>query len=217
MRQSAASRTTPGRIPGVLVAGLSVVIAVISVGLGSQSVASFPGGAPMPPLTAASSLPVDRREHGGAVGEGDGAVPDGTTIFDDRLPGVVNLDPALLRALRRAATDAAEDGVPLFVNSGWRSPAYQERLLRAAISKYGSEKEAARWVGTPATSAHVSGYAVDIGPFDAAAWLSKHGARYGLCRIYRNETWHFELRPVAVDDDCPRMYADPTHDPRMQE
>jgi hypothetical protein len=63
----------------------------------------------------------------------------------------------------------------------------------------------------------VSGDAVDIGPADATAWLSAHGARYGLCQIYRNEPWHYELRLGAVDDGCPRMYADPTHDPRMKQ
>ena len=62
----------------------------------------------------------------------------------------------------------------------------------------------------------MSGDAVDIGLGDATAWLSKHGAGYGLCQIYRNEPWHYELRPKAIDRGCPRMYADPTHDPRMQ-
>jgi hypothetical protein len=72
-------------------------------------------------------------------------------------------------------------------------------------------------VGTPTTSAHVSGDAVDIGPTDATAWLSKRGATYGLCRIYGNEPWHYELRPNAIDHGCPPMYADPTHDPRMRQ
>ncbi len=103
------------------------------------------------------------------------------------------------------------------VDSGWRSREYQERLLREAISKYGSEEEAARWVATPKTSAHVSGDAVDIGPSGAAAWLSEHGAAYGLCQIYGNEPWHYELRPEAIDRGCPATYADPTHDPRMQQ
>ena len=53
-------------------------------------------------------------------------------------------------------------------------------------------------MATPDTSAHVSGDAVDIGPSDAAAWLSEHGAAYGLCRIYGNEPWHYELRPEAL-------------------
>ena len=158
-----------------------------------------------------------RGEHPGALGESDGAVPDGATVFDDEIPGVANLDPALLGALRRAATDAADDGVELFVDSGWRSPEYQARLLREAVSRYGSEEEAARWVATPNTSAHVSGDAVDIGRSDAAAWLSEHGAEYGLCRIYGNEPWHYELRPEAIDHGCPPQYADPTHDPRMRQ
>jgi LAS superfamily LD-carboxypeptidase LdcB len=149
-------------------------------------------------------------------GEADGAIPDGVTVFDDELPAVVKLDPALLGALRRAATDAADEGVEFVVNSGWRSRADQERLLQAAISKYGSAEEAARWVATPNTSAHVSGDAVDIGPADAAGWLSVHGAAYGLCQIYENEPWHYELRVEATDDGCPARYADPTHDPRMQ-
>ena len=124
--------------------------------------------------------------------------------------------PALLGALRRAATAAAGDGVRFLVDSGWRSPEYQEQLLQEAVAKYGSAKEAARWVATPTTSAHVSGDAVDIGPSKATSWLSKHGAAYGLCQIYRNEPWHYELRPDAVEHGCPAMYADPTQDPRMQ-
>ncbi|MFE2755198.1 M15 family metallopeptidase [Actinosynnema sp. NPDC059335] len=138
------------------------------------------------------------------------------TVFDDGSPAVVNLDPDLLTALRRAATDAARDGVEFFVNGGWRSPEYQGELFREAISTHGSAAEAARWVATPDTSAHVSGRAVDIGPPAARRWLSEHGARYGLCQVYRNEPWHFELRPEAVAGGCPPMYPDPTHDPRMR-
>jgi zinc D-Ala-D-Ala carboxypeptidase len=178
--------------------------------------------------SASSSAPsfseVPRRDHGGAntevdgtVAEVDGALPDGVTVFDDQYPGVANLDPDLLQALREATTDAAHDGVQFVVDSGWRSPEYQNQLLREAVAEYGSEEEAARWVTTAETSAHVSGDAVDIGHFDATAWLSEHGDVYGLCQIYRNEPWHYELRPQAIDVGCPRMYADPTHDPRMQQ
>ncbi|WP_233625242.1 D-alanyl-D-alanine carboxypeptidase family protein, partial [Actinoplanes sp. ATCC 53533] len=65
---------------------------------------------------------------------------------------MANLDPDLLQALREAAMAAADDGVEFYVNSGWRSPAYQNELLREAVSKYGSEEEAARWVATADTS-----------------------------------------------------------------
>lgn len=53
------------------------------------------------------------------------------------------------------------------------------------------------------------GDAVDIGHSDATAWLSKHGAEYGLCQIFRNEPWHYELRPKAIDDGCPSMPTPP--------
>ncbi len=150
--------------------------------------------------------------------EGDGVIPDGVavSVFDEERPAVGKLAPDLLDALRRAATDAEADGVEFRVNSGWRSPKYQQRLLQDAVVKYGSPEEAARWVSTPQTSAHVKGEGVDIGPKDAAAWLSEHGAPYGLCQIYRNEPWHYELRPDAVVGGCPPLYADPTEDPRMR-
>ena len=163
-----------------------------------------------------SPIEVRRSKHDGPRREAEGAVPDGATVFDDEIPEVAELDADLLGALRRAATDAADDGVEFLVTSGRRSPEYQAQLLREAIAEYGSEHEAARWVATPNTSAHVSGDAVDIGPSDAAAWLSEHGAEYGLCQIYGNEPWHYELRPEAGDHGCPPIYADPTHDPRMQ-
>ena len=190
---------------------LLVVVAAIAASLGSELLTSSSS-------TAAATIDVLRGEHRGLRSEhrgafGDGALPDGATVFDDRFPGVANLDPALLGALRLAATDA---GVEFVIDSGWRSPAYQERLFDEAVSKYGSEAEAARWVATPTTSAHVSGDAVDIGHSDATAWLSDHGAAYGLCQIYGNEPWHYELRPEASEYGCPAMYADPTHDPRMQ-
>jgi D-alanyl-D-alanine carboxypeptidase len=229
MTDSEPARTTTRRILRILVTGLLVVIAAIAASLGYQLLTSSSSSSSS---TAASPVDVPRSEHRseppseplsehsserrGELGEADGAVPDRASVFDDDIPGVANLDPALLGALRQAATDAADDGVEFNVNSGWRSPAYQNQLLREAISKYGSEEEAARWVATAKTSAHVKGEAADIGPVDAAAWLSKHGADYGLCQIYRNESWHYELRPDAIDHGCPPMYADPTQDPRMR-
>jgi zinc D-Ala-D-Ala carboxypeptidase len=222
-RGSARTKTRRIRIRRIGVTGLLVVIAAIAA-VSYQWPASSSS-------TAARHIHVPRREYRaplgetggaapdgrlGALGEADGAVPDGTTVFDDEIPGVAKLNSDLLGALRRAAADAAGDGVSFYVESGWRSRAYQERLLREAISKYGSEEQATRWVATPDTSAHVSGNAVDIGPSGAAAWLSERGAAYGLCRIYRNEPWHYELRPEAIDHGCPAMYADPTQDPRTQ-
>ncbi|MDX6410234.1 MAG: zinc D-Ala-D-Ala carboxypeptidase, partial [Gaiellaceae bacterium] len=206
--------TPRSRIRSIRVAGLLVVAAAIAAALGSPASAAVTA-----PSFSTAAPPIDvlRHEPRGALGEADGAVPDGTTVFDDEIPGVAKLDPGLLGALRRAATDAADDGVEFVVDSGWRSPAYQAQLLREAVTKYGSEQQAARWVATPNTSAHVSGDAVDVGPSAAAEWLSEHGAAYGLCQIYGNEPWHYELRPEVIAHGCPPMYDDPTRDPRMQQ
>ena len=207
MNHTAPARAEPRRARRIVLVGLAVVVAAIVATLGHQSESS----------SAPSFGDVLPGDHNGALGRADGVVPDDASVFDDEIPAVANLDPGLLDALRRAATDAAEDGVEIQVNSGWRSPDYQEQLLRAAVSEYGSEEEAVRWVATADTSAHVSGDAVDIGPADATSWLSAYGASYGLCQTYRNESWHYELRPDATSRGCPSMYADPTQDPRMQQ
>lgn len=207
MNRSEPARTGTRRARAALPTAL-VVTATLAGVLSCQS----PESASTPPPSSTASPGDDRP----ALGE-DGAVPDDVTVFDDGIPAVANLDPALLTALRRAATDASEDDVGFVVNSGWRSPEYQERLLRQAVARYGSEEEAARWVATAETSPHVSGDAVDIGPSDATEWLSEHGAGYGLCQIYRNEPWHYELRPEAAGRGCPDMYGDPTEDPRMRQ
>jgi D-alanyl-D-alanine carboxypeptidase len=210
MSPTAAARTTTGSTLRPTAVGL-LAVATVSIAT----------------LVAASAAPwlsdVVRGDHtattaaDGVITEADGALPDGVTVFDDSYPGVANLEPDLLDAVRNAAADAADDGIEFHVNSGWRAPEYQDQLRLEAVSEYGSAEEAARWVATADTSAHVSGNAVDIGPSDAAAWMSEHGAEFGLCQIYGNEPWHFELRPEAVGGGCPPVYPDPTHDPRMQQ
>jgi hypothetical protein len=56
---------------------------------------------------------------------------------------------------------------------------------------------------------------VDVGSYDVVEWLADHGAAYGLCQTYGNESWHFELRPEAVEQGCAPPYTDPTEDPRL--
>ncbi|MGQ4382955.1 M15 family metallopeptidase [Streptomyces sp. SAS_270] len=217
-RNPPSARTASRRIHRLLAVGLAAVVAAIAAALGYESQNAASSFSADPPSSSAALVPnAPRTEHPGALGEAGGAVPEGVTVFDDGYPALTNLDPELLQALRTAAKAAEGDGVTFYVNSGWRSPERQTQLLREAVSKYGSEDEAARWVATADTSPHVSGDAIDIGHSDATAWLSEHGAEYGLCRIYRNEPWHYELRTPAPDRGCPRMYADPTQDPRMRQ
>ena len=201
------SRTTPAPRRTALALVLTPLL------LGGLVIAALAG---LGLLSGARALPA----LGGASGTAaDGEIPAGerVTVHDTDLPAIANLDPELLAAVQRAAADATAEGEGEFlVTSGWRSPDYQQRLLDDAVRVHGSEAEAARWVARPETSRHVSGDAIDIGPFDATYWLSLHGAAYGLCQIYANETWHFELRPEAVTEGCPEPYLDPTYDPRLR-
>lgn len=196
------TRSTLGRhrltaLLGVALVAAALVGAVFLIGQQSLAAAAAPSAA--------------------SLTEADGVIRvEGEVSMFDETPAVTNLDAELLTAVREAATVAAEDGVDMHVNSGWRSAAYQQVLRQDAVDQYGSEEEAARWVATPENSEHVSGDAVDLGPLAAQDWLSRRGAEFGLCQIYANERWHFELRPAAVANGCPLMYDDPTADPRTQ-
>jgi zinc D-Ala-D-Ala carboxypeptidase len=91
---------------------------------------------------------------------------------------------------------------------GWRSPEFQQRLLDNAIQTYGSYAVARQYVQTPEASKHVTGQAVDVGGQGADQWLIANGSRFGLCRIYANELWHFELATDAPAGKCPALLPD---------
>ncbi|MFS0895081.1 M15 family metallopeptidase [Microbacterium sp. 179-I 3D3 NHS] len=196
--------------PVALVVSVMVVLAAQQSLLVAFAEVSAEGPSPVALIPPDLGEPVQR--------DADGTIRDGDqpTVFDTDRAAIAHLDPALLDALQRAAHDAAGDGIRLLVNSGWRSAELQERMRRDAVVQYGSEAEAARWVASAETSAHVTGDAVDLGPLPALDWLAQHGWRYGLCQTYANESWHYELRPDAAANGCPTMYADATEDPRMR-
>ena len=121
------------------------------------------------------------------------------------VPETVGLEPSLAQAFNRARTAALAAGLELYINSGFRSAAAQQRLYDDVIAKYGSAAKARRWVLPPAESDHVKGLAIDVGPPAAAAWLEKRGVSFGLCRRYLNEWWHFERLAPAIGQRCPAL------------
>jgi D-alanyl-D-alanine carboxypeptidase len=148
----------------------------------------------------------------GQLSVDDGFIEEGAWIspFADELPAIAKLDPTLRDAMQAAATAALADGFEFVVTSGWRSERYQQALFDEAVLEYGSTEEASRMVATSTASAHVTGEAVDIGFTDANSWLSQHGADYGLCQIYANEMWHFELA-TTPGGECPPQLPDASH------
>jgi hypothetical protein len=157
------------------------------------------------PVDLGSSVtPMDR------TSDGD---PPGTATANLE-PIAAGLHPGLRLAMEAAVDAAADDGHRLFVNSGFRTPAEQERLLVEAIAEYGSEREAMRWVFPPDRSMHVQGLAVDVGDGPAADWLEQHGAAFGLCRTLGWEWWHFEWRPAwEASATCPAPVDEPEDAP----
>lgn len=152
--------------------------------------------------------PSDPLTFSGPVGEDDGVIPDmsGFTI-DTEIPAIAQLDPDLRAALAAATAAAAADDQPIYINSGWRSMRYQQQLFDEAVTLYASEEIARQFVATPELSAHTTGNAVDIETLDAQLWLQEHGYEFGLCQIFSNERWHFELA-TTPGGACPDMLTD---------
>lgn len=198
------------RIRARRILALTIVAAAVAI----TALIAIPVAGALGPVADAGTPPAAAPDGDPGTAGMEAELED-VTAFDD-IPAVTRMKPDLLQALQKATKNAAREDVQIEVTSGWRSPEYQDQLLQDAVAQYGSAEEAARWVASSETSAHVSGDAVDIGGFEAMLWMKKHGPAYGLCQIYDNEAWHFELRPGAPEHGCPDVYWDPTYDPRMQ-
>jgi hypothetical protein len=179
-----------------IVVSLLLSLVVVATACSTQGPATGAGHATL----------VDVGEPG--LGPDDGYIKSkALSPFADDVPAIANLDPDLRQALQDAATAAMGDGVDFVVTSGWRSAYYQQSLFDDAVRNYGSAEVAAEFVLSPEKSRHVFGQAVDIGFTDANSWLSQHGADYGLCQIYANEMWHFELA-TERGGQCPEQLTD---------
>jgi D-alanyl-D-alanine carboxypeptidase len=167
------------------------------------------GSAATTPLAGAPAGEADALTIGSAgVDTWNGWLPEGRTFspFDTVSQPVTRLDPLLLRAIQDATRAAAASGVNITLTSGWRSKGFQQRLFVDAVRQYGSVDVAQQFVASPDGSKHVLGEAVDVAGVGASDWLIRNGAQFGLCQIYANENWHFE---IAVDDNgrCPPLRA----------
>jgi D-alanyl-D-alanine carboxypeptidase len=178
-----------------------------SIAPGSISPGSIAPGSIAPGSIAPGSIAPGSNSD--ELGPEDGYLPPGESVqLTDDVPSVTKLDSRLRDALVQAnAVSEADLGVEITLVDGWRSKRYQEYLFQQAVVEYGSEGEASRWVKRGDQSKHQLGQAVDIATADAMDFLNRFGNEYGLCQIYANEAWHFEL---AADPSgaCPPQLSD---------
>ncbi|GGC58184.1 M15 family metallopeptidase [Hoyosella rhizosphaerae] len=121
--------------------------------------------------------------------------------------GTDGLNPLLAVAYTLAEAEARAQGVPMWVTSGFRTRAEQQRLWEQGVATYGSPEASRPWVLPPDESTHVTGDALDIGPAEGAAWMKANGHRYGVCQTYANEWWHFEFATLP-GTPCPAPLPD---------
>ena len=122
------------------------------------------------------------------------------------------IDRQLMYRFKAAQAAAKKDGQALYIASGFRSLSRQKTLFAQAIKKYGSAAEASKWVAPPLVSHHPWGVAIDVNYPDepvGAGWLEVNGSKFGLCRVFDNEWWHFEP-VIAPGWKCPALVPDAT-------
>ena len=119
-----------------------------------------------------------------------------------------------IEPLRAMSAAAAEAGVQLLVDSGYRSARYQRVIFRQFLEKGQRFENIARYVAPPGYSEHALGTVVDFHPSgrgfaasDAYRWLKQHAGAYGfhetLPRHNRHhfpwEPWHWKFQAVTAD------------------
>jgi LAS superfamily LD-carboxypeptidase LdcB len=124
-----------------------------------------------------------------------------------------SLDAQFLNRFIAAQAAAKKDGQVIYISSGFRTLSRQKTLFTNAVRKYGSEKVADKWVAPPLLSHHPWGLAIDVNYPDepiGAGWLETNGSKFGLCRVFENEWWHFEP-VIAPGWKCPALVPDATY------
>ena len=110
---------------------------------------------------------------------------------------------------------ADKDGIPLKVESAYRSAGYQERIFKRMLSEGRSFEDIIRYVAPPGYSQHMLGTAVDFFPSNwqfadtsAYTWLRQNAIRFGFEETYSQfnpmkmpwEAWHWNFIGKRTDN-----------------
>lgn len=105
-----------------------------------------------------------------------------------------------LSAMMQDAPPGIREGLGIY--SGFRSVDRQAELFRDAVSRYGSESAARKWVAPPGRSNHNHGKAADLSyngrslkhaPKEVVDWVHQNAGKYGLHFPMGHEPWHVEV------------------------
>ena len=142
---------------------------------------------------------------------------DGTLIANKSysLPSDFNpgLDPLCESQFNKLSAAAAEEGLNIYLSSGFRSYDYQDQIYNNYVYWNGQE-QADTFSARPGYSEHQSGLAIDVNQIDdtfigtpEAIWLEKHCHEFGFILRYpqgkqditgyKYESWH--IRYVGTD------------------
>ena len=152
-----------------------------------------------------------------------GYVPENLYVIDENENNFHNyVDPTIKPMLRvevkpyinALISDAHKLGLPLIVDSAYRSGVYQQKVLDSVLKEKG--EDAYKLVALPGTSEHQTGLAVDFAYYEngiyddnvkeddkEAMWLKENAWKYGFILRYPKgkeditgfnfEPWHFRF------------------------
>lgn len=127
-----------------------------------------------------------------------------------RLFGDIEIDERITSSLGEMLSDAANDGMKLWISTGYRSLARQEQLfnrkvddaLASGLNKENAIKRAWQETAPQGYSEHNTGLAVDFNAADTAfagtpeyEWLTKNSTKYGFILRYPQEKEGLTGRP----------------------
>jgi D-alanyl-D-alanine carboxypeptidase len=113
------------------------------------------------------------------------------------------------QALLKMVSQAQQEGVPLSIDSGFRSEQYQKKILEKYLNQNMDYLGLLQVVAPPGYSQHMLGNCVDFVPseldFSKSAqyvWLKKNAQQYGFIESYSEnntsginwEPWHWQFK-----------------------
>jgi D-alanyl-D-alanine carboxypeptidase len=136
-------------------------------------------------------------------------LPQANTFEDYR----IYVTRATRDAFVAMATAAKKDSVQLIADSGFRSPGFQQRIIKRRLEAGETFERIISMVAPPGYSQHHTGRALDLVPSEARfahtpayAWLTAHAARFGFHETYPDspdglhpwEAWHWVYVPDSA-------------------